>query len=161
MVEIIISEEQRKRAQELYEFKVLNNSIEKGKGNIYGAIGEVITADYFRGRKSSVDTKATYDYDLIVDGYKIDVKTTKVGVNVTPLPYYAAKVCNFNTGQKCDFYLFVDALDDLSKCWLCGYISKEKYYQIADFRKKGEKERSFTYRATCYTTRIDNLNPLF
>jgi len=160
MIEIITTAEQIQRAKALYDFKKLNNSIEEGKGNIYGAIGEIVTADYFLKKGRSVDTNATYDYDLIVDGYSIDVKTTRTLVDITPLPYYNAKVCNYNTHQKCNFYLFVNALSDLSKCWLCGYISKKKYYEVANFRPKGEKEKGFTFKASCYTTQLENLNPL-
>lgn len=160
MVEIVTTPEQIQRAKELYDFKKLNNSIEGGKGNIFGAIGEIATQDYFLEKGRSVDTNSTYDYDLVVDGYKIDIKTTATLVDLTPLPYYGAKVCHHNTQQECDFYLFVNVLRNLSKCWLCGYISKEKYYEIANFRKKGEKERSFTFKETCYTTQIENLHPL-
>jgi hypothetical protein len=47
MIEIEITEEQRKRAKELYEFNVLKGSVTKGKGNEVGALGEVIVLDYF------------------------------------------------------------------------------------------------------------------
>jgi hypothetical protein len=37
MEEILITEDQKKRAKELYEFKVLKGSVTEGKGNEVGA----------------------------------------------------------------------------------------------------------------------------
>jgi hypothetical protein len=41
MITVCISEEQIARAKKLYSFDELNNSITKGKGNLFGAIGEI------------------------------------------------------------------------------------------------------------------------
>jgi hypothetical protein len=56
---------------------VLNGSVTKGKSKIYGAMGEIVAKDYFLSKGLSVDDNATYDYDMIVNGYKIDIKTVK------------------------------------------------------------------------------------
>jgi hypothetical protein len=159
MVEIIITQEQRERAQELYDFKVLKNSIVKGKGNIYGATGEVITADYFKGKGCLVDTISTYDYDLIVDGYKIDVKAKHT--NVKPRPHYLATVTNFNTTQQCDFYLFARILKDLSKGWVLGYINPSKFYDLAEFVNKGDLDvNGWAFKADCHNIQIKDLSSL-
>lgn len=159
MVEIIITQEQRKRAQELYDFEELNNSITKGRSNKFGAIGEVITADYFKEQGRSVDTDSTYDYDLIVDGYKIDVKSKHT--NFKPQPNYLVTVADFNTAQKCDFYLFAIILKDLSKGWLVGYINRVKFYDVSTFNKKGEFDAGvYHFPADCYNLQIKDLNQL-
>ena len=159
MVEIIISQEQKERARELYDFDELNNSISKGWSNKFGAIGEVITADYFKERKRSVDTNSTYDFDLIVDGHKIDVKSKQT--NVKPQPHYLATVANFNTTQQCNFYLFTRILKDLSKGWLLGYINPVKFYELADFVNKGDLDvNGWVFKADCYNLQIKDLNPL-
>ena len=41
MIEINVSKEQLERAKNLYEFKVLNNSLSKGKGNLIGAMAKL------------------------------------------------------------------------------------------------------------------------
>ena len=42
MIKIKITDDQRKRGKELYEFNVLNGSVTEGEGNEVGALGEVI-----------------------------------------------------------------------------------------------------------------------
>ena len=39
----------------------INNSITKGKGNMYGFLGELMTANFL-----GVDLSNTYDYDIII-----------------------------------------------------------------------------------------------
>ena len=48
----------------------LNNSITMGEGNLSGVIGEYVVLQYLEGS----EWKNTYDYDLIHDDKKIDVK---------------------------------------------------------------------------------------
>jgi penicillin-binding protein-related factor A (putative recombinase) len=159
MIEITITEEQRSRAEELYDFGALNNSITKGRSNKFGAIGEIITADYFKEKGRSVDTASTYDYDLIVDGYTIDVKSKKT--NVKPQPHYLATVANYNTTQQCDFYLFIRVLKDLSKAWILGYIKPVKFYELSNFVKKGDLDvNGWEFKDDCYNLQIRELNPL-
>ena len=47
MIKIKISDAQRARAKELYEFNVLKGSVTKGEGNEVGALGEIIVMDYY------------------------------------------------------------------------------------------------------------------
>jgi hypothetical protein len=53
MILINVTENQLQRAKNLYEFKVLNNSLSKGEGNLIGAIGEIAVFDYYtnKGKK--------------------------------------------------------------------------------------------------------------
>ena len=66
-----ITDTHRQKAQKLYDFKALSNSIMRGGCNIIGALGEVMIQDIFVHQ----DTASTYHYDLIIQSYKIDVKT--------------------------------------------------------------------------------------
>lgn len=157
MIEVAITDDQRNRAAQLYDFEVLNNSISKGWSNKFGALGEVIVADHFKER--DVNTESTYDYDLIVDGYKIDVKSKQT--NVKPLPHYLATVASFNTTQDCDFYLFTRITKDLSKGWILGYIKPSEFYRLADFVNKGDLDvNGWEFKADCYNLKIKDLNPL-
>jgi hypothetical protein len=70
MIIIPITNEQRVRANELYDFKILNNSITSGKSNIYGAIGEIVVYDFYKKKEAKIDNQATYHYDLIINDFK-------------------------------------------------------------------------------------------
>ena len=75
MKTIKISKEKIEKAKKLYPFKELKGSITKGKSNIYGALGEIIIYDLNKKNALNVSFNSTYDYDLIIENYKIDVKT--------------------------------------------------------------------------------------
>ena len=77
----------------------LNNSITKGRGNVIGFLGEIIVA-----KELGIALDNTYDYDLIFNNKKIDVKSKKV--SSAPRDYYECSVAALNTKQKCDFYIF-------------------------------------------------------
>ena len=100
----------------------------------------------------------TYDYDILVDGYKVDVKTKQT--TVKPKPFYECSVANYNTRQLCDVYAFVRVLKDLSKGWYLGSIKKQDYFSKAVYLRKGDIDPSnnFTVRADCYNLRIQELD---
>jgi len=157
LISIIVTKEQLERAENLYEFGVLNNSIMQGGSNIYGAIGEVIVSDYFKSIGKDVVGENTRDYDMIIDNKKVDVKTKKVSNLNTE--YVLASLPSFNTTQKCDFYFFCQVKSDKSRCWILGYKSKEDYYKEAFFRKKGDiDEDGFVFKADCYNMKVYDLN---
>ena len=143
--------EARKSAKELGK---LNNSIEKGAGNLAGFLGEIIVRETF-GYKS----ESTYDYDLVdQSGLKIDVKTKRT--TVTPKPNYECSVAAFNTKQKCDKYVFVRVLNDLSKGWIVGEMNKGDYFESATYMPKGKIDpaNGFRVKANCYNVAIQDLN---
>mgnify|MGYP003345028626 CR=1 FL=1 len=133
---------------------VLNNSIRKGEGNVYGFLGEILMAYYLK-----VNIENTYDYDLIVKNYKVDVKTKTC--TSEPKPNYFCTVADYNTKQDCDIYAFVRILEDFSKAWLLGYCSKKYFYEKAKFFRKGDLDPSsnlgWKFRADCYNLQIDCL----
>ena len=161
MVEIEITEDQRKRAKELYEFNVLKGSVTKGKGNEVGALGEVIVLDYF-SEKTETEYVGSYDYDMIIKKKKVDVKTKLQ--NFAPKPYHRANIFAYNIRQKCDYYCFVAILSDLSKGWIIGWKQKDKFFEEAIFRKKGEVDEGgtnegWTFKDDCYclnNSQLDN-----
>lgn len=134
----------------------LKNSITRGDGNVAGILGEIVVADYL-----GVALENTYDYDLIgVYGEKIDVKTKRT--TRPPLPHYDCSVAAFNTKQKCDKYVFVRVLSDLSVAWVLGYKGKEDYFRSARLMRKGEVDpaNNFTVKSDCYNLSIKNLDSI-
>jgi hypothetical protein len=159
MITVNITPEQLERAKSIYMFGALTNSITKGESNQYGAIGEVIVNDYFKAKGKDVNHVGHYDYDLVINGLKVDVKTKKVAkldiVNVL------ASIPIYNTHQKCDYYIFCQVTADASLGYILGFIPKDEYFSKAFFRKKGDVDTNgFVFKSDCYNMKVENLNPI-
>ncbi len=135
----------------------LHNSIRRGEGNAYGFLGEIVLA-----KAIGATIQNTFDYDLVVGKFKIDVKTK--ACTSEPQPDYDCSVAAFNIKQACDYYMFVRILEDFSKVWLLGKKKKEDYYKEARFCEKGEIDELSTFdwrfKADCYNLSISALEPI-
>ena len=132
MIEIEITQDMKKRAwRKARQMGEINNSITKGDGNIAGFLGEEVANDIIKG-----DISNTYDYDIVKDGVKCDVKTKRC--TSEPKPYYECSVAAYNTKQKCDYYVFV-RLENINgrwtRAWVLGCCNKNKYFKNARFLK--------------------------
>lgn len=140
------------------EMGVLRNSFEKGKGNIYGFVGEFVAQQAIGG---FIDN--CYDYDILLDDGRttVDVKTKKV--NSVPKGFHSCSVSDYNTKQKCDYYCFVRVMEDLSCGWYLGAYPKEEYVRDATFMNKGDFDPSnkFYVKSDCYNLPIANLKILY
>ena len=156
MIEVKITDEMKKRAwRKAREMGEINNSITKGDGNIAGFLGEEVANSIIHG-----DVTNTYDYDIIKDGRKYDVKTKRC--TGQPKNYYDCSVAAFNTRQRCDEYVFVrieNIKGKWGRAWVLGYYPKEQYFEDARFLKKGQKDgnNNFTVKADCYNMQIRKL----
>lgn len=157
MLEFVPTKKQIKLAKSLaFDLGRLKNSITKGSGNIAGFLGEIVCAEYF-----GAEIKDTYDYDLLKDELRIDVKTKRC--NSEPKSNYFCSVADYNTKQDCHVYLFCRVLNDLSKVWILGWEYKDEFYRKATFSKKGLVDPSsppnyiFRFRADCYNLEINYL----
>lgn len=151
MIIVKISEDQIARANKLYPFENLRGSIMRGESDLYGALGEILIRDHFDDRKLILES--TYEYDLIIDDLRVDVKTKKTAVY--PQPNYT---CSITHKQKCDYYHFVRILGDLTTGYLLGYIEADILHHTP-FKKKGELDDSgFVYKADGYHIKIEQLH---
>lgn len=158
---IKITPEQIKRAEERYEFSVLNNSMTNGGGNIAGALGEILVIDRFG---DIVEDVSTFEYDLLIKGKKVEVKT-KRGRNY-PEPYHNVNIFDFNPNQQCDWYCFVIVDYKLENGWIVGWKSKEDFIKEAVFKEKGKvddetlNKTTWTFAHDCHNLKISDLiNP--
>jgi hypothetical protein len=153
MLEIKIQKEwienSKKKAEEMGRLK---HSILKGQGNITGFLGEYMVSDFLKARIEN-----TYDYDLVKNGIKIDVKSKKC--TSIPRPEYDCSVPAYNTRQKCDYYVFTRIMDDFQTGWICGIISKENFFKNARLYKKGEVDKSnwMEFKEDSYNMKIKDL----
>ena len=156
MIRLNISPEQLQRAKEMYEFNALKNSVTEGKSNIYGAIGEVMVYDHFKDT-FDVELENTFDYDLLINGKRIEVKTKKTS-NIVANEEYNVNIFATSIKQMCDYYFFTIVTDDFKVCYLLGYLRRFDFYKIATFAKKGEPDGpNFNFRADSYSVKIKDL----
>lgn len=136
----------------------LKNSITNGDGNLAGIIGEIIAASEVGG-----DIVNTYDYDVVADGIRYDVKTKRC--TSPPKEYYEVSVADYNTSQMCDRYLFtrVGFRDGVfGHCFILGWMSPPEYYDRARFLRKGDLDgdNGFIVKADCWNLPISELHSI-
>ena len=110
----------------------------------HGLLGEEIIRDYH-----DCDTKDghSYQYDLVIKGYKVEVKT--IVTKVKPHPTYLCLVMHggekgeivSHALQDADYYMFVRILDNLKKAWLVGYMKCDEFIERSVFFEKGATYR--------------------
>lgn len=141
---------------------ILNNSILEGKGSVYGFLGEILFAEAM-----DISADNTFNYDMVLDGIKIEVKTKHC--TSPPRPEYECSVAAFNTKQECDFYVFVRVMKDFEndrRAWILGKKRKADYLGEATFHRKGDEDPNssldpkFKFTADCYNMKISDLMPI-
>jgi len=132
------------------ELGSLRGSIENGEANTAGRYGELVFKQVFGGEIAD-----NYDYDILFNGFKIDVKSKRRTVKAQPR--YEASIADWNPDQDCDLYYFTSirtgAVDEPYRYVdLFGYIDSDTYHEKATFHKAGEKDpdNGFTFSADCY-----------
>jgi len=157
MLEVKIIPEWIKEAEEKSkEMGILKHSISEGKGNVLGFIGEQAVLSVLKEGKLN----NTYDYDIITPNGTIDVKTKRC--RSVPQPHYVASVAAYNTRQRCTYYVFVRMFSDYSRCWVCGWIEKEKFFDRAKFLKQGEEDgdNGYIVKDDCYNLAYEKMNDI-
>jgi hypothetical protein len=128
---------------------VLAKSFTRGRGSVYGFIGEYLALDVVGGELSD-----TFDYDIMSD-LAYDVKTKKVATK--PKPHYECSVSAYQRRQKCEAYIFCRVLKDMSKGWVLGWMPKDEYFEKSRFLMEGDRDGLYTVRESCYNLPISEL----
>ena len=139
--EIRIDDDMRNRAKSKYNKIKLDPERDKrrfgseGKRILEGYLGEIVVMDYY-----GVGDIDDYEYDIIINGIKVDVKT--ISCKFKPTPNFLAVVnsCEIDGEhrQKADTYIFVRMREDYEVAWIVGYMMCEKFFDLSTFVKKGE-----------------------
>lgn len=146
-------------AKRLYDFKKLRNSITEGQSQIYGALGEVMVMNFFKLYYENVEYVGSYDFDIKINGKKIDVKTIKT--DKEPTKDFNANISAYNITQKTDFYLWCSVAENMKYGYIIGYLEKDEFYKIAQLKKKGEIDwGNWVFKSDTYTTQIKNIKTL-
>ena len=158
MITITPNLDQLKRAKTLYDFGILDNSITQGDGSAAGAIAEICFFDYFKEIGKEIIHAKHHDYDFILTDKKIEVKAMRV--NTIPKLMHHCNLSSHNLRQKCDYYCFISVMNDFTKVFINGYISKKDFFDNAVLHLEGETENNFTYKCDTMTMTISQLKQL-
>jgi len=157
MIEVAVTPSMYRAAKQRFEFGALRASITKGGGNLAGALGELAYIEWLTKQGYRVEDTSTYDYDIIVNGFKVDVKTKRI--NNKPADNYRVAVASANTTQKCDYYVFTRVKESKDVAYILGYMSKNEFYERSTFFKEGEIDvNGFAFRSDNYSIQIKDLN---
>ena len=141
MIDIFINNEMLSRAQlkvEAVKFDSTRKTNQFGtekKRAFIGFVGEQLVLHHL---KTAVDVNH-YDYDLIFNGLKIEVKT--VSCNTKPALHY---LCTVNSSQDvgarkqlADYYIFTRVLENLTIGWILGYMRCSEFFERGRYIEKG------------------------
>lgn len=156
MIKRYLTDDEILEAKRLYDFKKLRNSITEGQSQIYGALGEVMVMNFFKLYYENVEYVGSYDFDLKINGKKIDVKTIKT--DKEPTKDFNANISAYNITQQTDFYLWCSVSENMKYGYIIGYLEKDEFYKIAQLKKKGEIDwGNWVFKSDTYTTQIKNI----
>lgn len=100
-----------------------------------------------------------YDVDFILDFSTIDSKAQ--GCNAKPKDYYSATLYEEQKNRDTDYYIFSRVKNDFTVAWICGIISKHKFFKIADLKEAGHKTNNFTYDQSRYEVEYKDLGDMY
>jgi len=153
MIEVRISKEILEKSKiRSKKIGIYSNSAGEGEGMLAGVLGEEIVSEYFKTSLSN-----TFDYDIIINGLKCDVKTmtTRFNPYKNDINNYWVRVTNPN--QKNDLYIFVFIDITFNYAYLIGWLEHDLFRQQAVFRNKGDFCHGFNYKWSCYEVPVSIL----
>ena len=137
---------------------VLRNSDTNGHGQKIAALSDLMVQKTCGGR---ILSDKSYDFDWISPKlFLFEIKAKER--NVVPQPWHNCAVKEYNTKQKCDYYLFTSIFGDYSRGWILGYIKKESFFDLAEYYKSGEidpdpRGDKYAFPSSCYNLKIEKL----
>jgi hypothetical protein len=79
------------------------------------------------------------------------------GCNSKPLLSYVATLYEEQKNRPVDFYIFSRVKNDFSTAWICGIISKHKFFELSRLIPAGTKNNNFTYDQSRYEIQYKDL----
>lgn len=160
MIEVQITKDMIEEAMLLAaEIPLLKNSDTEGHGRKIAALSDLMVKNTWGGK---IVSHVSYDCDWISPkNYLFEIKSKER--NFEPKPWYNCTVKEYNTKQKCDYYLFTSIFRDYSRGWILGYISKQDFFNKAIFFKKDEVDPDtrggkYVFPSNCYNVKIEQLS---
>jgi hypothetical protein len=160
MIEVEITKDMIELALErAAQVPLLRNSDTQGHGTKIAALSDLMVQKVWGGR---IMSDKSYDFDWISPKlFLFEIKAKER--NVVPEPWHNCTVKEYNTNQRCDYYLFTSIFGDYSRGWILGYIEKKKFFENARLFKKGEIDPDprgdrYAFPSNCYNLKIEQLS---
>ena len=96
--------------------------------------------------------------DFILNDITLDSKAQ--GCNSKPLDYFTATLYEEQRSRDTDYYIFSRVKNDFSTAWICGIISKSKFFNLAKYAPAGTKTNNFTYDQSRYEIQYKHLEDI-
>lgn len=134
MIEFQITQDMLERAntKAIAVGNIGGKSFMGGTRNINGFLGE----EMFKKQFPQAVLFDTYDYDFMLKGKKIEVKTRTL--KVFPNAPIEFALAHMNPNRDFDYIAFYIIKADLSKGWGLGWISKQDFFNKCKTKNKGE-----------------------
>jgi hypothetical protein len=100
-----------------------------------------------------------FNVDFTLDNLTIDSKAQ--GCNSKPLDYYSATLYEEQKTRDTNYYIFSRVKKDFTTAWICGIISKKKFFKISKLQPKGTKTNNFTYDQSRYEVQYKDLGNMY
>lgn len=147
------AEQRNKRYKDKYGH-IGTHRRDKDRQRMTGYIAEASITNIFPDiRYSNCDM-----VDFIIGKKTIDSKAQ--GCNSKPLDYYTATLYEEQKLRPVDYYIFSRVNNDFSTTWICGIISKEKFFNIAKLAPAGTITNNFVYDQSRYEIRYNQLDSI-
>jgi len=108
-----------------------------------------------RSKYAVLQYSESTDVDFTVGAMSIDSKAQ--GCNSKPLEYYSATLYEEQKNRKADYYIFSRVKNDFSEAWICGIISKMKFFELAKLVPAGTSNNNFVYDQSRYEIQYSQL----
>lgn len=154
-----ISQAAREKAEAAAFGEDFQGTITGKRGRLIGALGEELCLGIF----PEATRVNNYDYDLLLDGSRIDVKTIEFSVD--PKHYKQMIGLSVNRAEQriapCDYYFFCGISKDLSYGLVYGFMYYRDFYESCIHKKIGDsKAGGGVFKAECWQAWVPHLNPI-
>lgn len=161
MIEVAITpkiyaeaEARNKKYQDLFGSSGTHR-LNKDRQRMTGYLAEACIHSLFPEIKYS----ESYDVDFVFMNKTIDSKAQ--GCNSKPMPHYSATLYEEQKTRDVDYYIFSRIKNDFSVGWICGIISKRKFFQSSILKPAGTKTNNFTYDESRYELEYAKLGNIY
>lgn len=149
--------DQAQQRNEKYKAKYGNcgtHRINKDRQRMTGYLAEACIIDKF--------PQIQYSENDIVDFFigNISIDSKAQGCNSKPLNSYVATLYEEQKNRPVDFYIFSRVKNDFSVAWICGIISKTKFFELSKLIPAGTKNNNFTYDQSRYEIQYNQLEDI-